>query len=527
MDNPFVQHAEMQLLRGAPDQALNAARMGLTVFPDSHELLSIAATCAERVGELEFAVTCWRHLLELDPATATAGNSLGLLLERLQRPDEAEAAFRQALSILPEDATLHANLGLLLENTGRLDEAERCLRHALQRAPESAEIHSNLAGLLARIDQVVEAEALYRRAIALKPEFAVAHSNLGVLYAVLERNTEAEGAFRNALQLEPDNLQGRMNLAQLLLALGRWPEAWPLYESRSQVYAGAGTGPAAVPPPCPCWQGEALAGKSIVVLPEQGFGDEIQFARYLPWLKAQGPARLTLVCRPRQKALLQTLAGPDAVLALDEVGPALAGHDYWTFLLSLPLHAGSTLEHLPPGPPYLFPDPVRIERLVPQLTGEGLRVGLVWRGNPGHTNDAERSLPGLQTLAPLWAVPGVRFFSLQKGAQESVTPPPGQPLFDLAPLLGDMADSAAALSQLDLLIAVDTSMVHLAGALGIPCWVLLPRYKTDWRWLQGRDDSPWYPATRLFRQQRRGDWSAPVAVLADALREFAAARRVG
>ena len=376
--------------------------------------------------------------------------------------------------MLPEEASLHANLGLLLENLGRFAEAERHLRRAVVLAPDSAPIHSNLAGLLARLGLLVEAEAAYRTALRLQPEFATAHSNLGVLLTDIGRMAEAEASFREALRWQPDYLQGRMNLGQLLLALGRFAEGWPLYEGRQQVYAEAGSGPAALPPDCPQWQGEPLAGKTIVVMPEQGLGDELQFCRYLPWLKAQGAARVTLVCRPSQQALLQTLAGPDVVLSLSEAKPCLSEHDYWTFLLSLPLHAGTRLETVPAAIPYLAAEPQRQARFAPSLAGAGLRVGLVWRGNPKHSNDAERSLPGLEVLAPLWAVSGVRFFSLQKSDAALPPLPAAQPLVDLAPLIGDFADTAALLSQLDLLISVDSSVAHLAGALGVPCWILLP-----------------------------------------------------
>jgi tetratricopeptide (TPR) repeat protein len=529
IENPFLQHAEMHLLRGALDAALGAARMGLMLSPTHPELLAMAANCAAQLGEDELAVTCWQQLLAVEPTAADAGNSLGLLLERLGRIAEAEAVFRQALAVLPDDASLQSNLGLLLENSGRYAEAESCLRQAVALSPDSpnsGEILSNLAGLLARLDQVAEAESLYRRAIALQPDFAIGHSNLGVLYTVLLRHEEAEQALRRALALQPDNLQAQSNMAQLLLSLGRWREAWPLHEGRQLVFAGGSTGPAAVPPACPQWQGESLLGKAIVVLPEQGLGDEIQFCRYLAWLKAQGPRQLTLVCRPAQKALMQTLAGPDVVLGLDEAAPFIEQHDYWVFLLSLPLHAGTTPDTIPGPVPYLFADRQRQQALAPWLAGAVRpavkRVGVVWRGNPGHTNDADRSLPGLHTLAPLWAVDGVRFFSLQIGAQAS-TQLVGQPLVDLAPAIETLADSAALLSQLDLLISVDTSMAHLAGALGVPCWILLPRYKTDWRWLQGRSDSPWYPLVRLFRQQGRGDWRAPVDELAAALAAWAVA----
>ena len=516
MDNPFVEHAELQILGGSPAAALDTARMGLALFPDDLQLLELAAVCASGQGDDNFAVSCWQHLLELEPSAVAALNSLGQALDRLQRWPEAEQAYRQALLLLPEDSTLHANLGLLLESLGRLDEAASHQRRAQHLSPDSAEILSNLAGLLLKLGPDDEAESLYRSAIRQQPEFAAAHSNLGVLLADRGQQAEAESCFRQALTIEPENRRIRMNLGQLLLVQGRFAEGWWLYEGRQFVAEGANR-PLAYPPACPQWQGEALSGKTIIVLPEQGLGDEIQFARYLAWLKAQGPKQLTLVCQASQKRLLETLAGPDSVLSPDEARLYLDGHDYWVFLLSLPLHAGTTLATIPTPIPYLFPDPARQAHFAPCLAGAGLRVGLVWRGNPQHVNDAERSLPGLEVLAPLWAVGGVNFFSVQKSLLPLPLPPARQPLTDLGPLIEDFADTAAILSQLDLLIAVDTSVAHLAGALGIPCWLLLPCYKTDWRWLQQRSDSPWYPGMRLFRQTRRGDWQDVVLAVAEAL----------
>lgn len=404
------------------------------------------------------------------------------------------------------------------DNTSAADYLQRLV--ALD--PSDAAACNNLGITLERLDHPDAAEAAYRQSIAHQPEAAGTHSNLGVLLTDLHRAAEAEACFRRALALQPDFARAQMNLGQLLLAQGRFAEGWPLHEGRLTEHAATASGPDPVAAAgLRHWQGESLLGKSIVVLPEQGLGDEIQFCRYLPWLKAKGATHVTLVCRPSQTALMQTLAGPDLVISQADALPCLAGHDYWTVLLSLPLYAGTTLDTIPADVPYLHPDPARLTHLTPLQAGDGLKVGLVWRGNPLHSNDAERSLPGLKILAPLWATPGVRFFSLQKDAGPA---PPDLPLIDLAPAIDDFADSAALLSQLDLLISIDSAPAHLAGALGVPCWLLLPARKADWRWLHGRDDSPWYPGMRLFRQTLRGDWGEPLGRLADALMTLKPAR---
>lgn len=513
MTNPFIEQAELQLLHGAWGAALQIARMGLSLFPEDVALLELALTCAVEQRQDALVVAFAEDLLAIDPGAAAAANQLGLALERLGRLDEAEAAYRRALAIVPEDGHLLSNLGLLLESQGHLDEALSCQRAAVALAADSAPVHTNLGSLLARLGQPEAAEVHYRQALALDPGFLKARSNLGVLFADAGRLAEAEACFREVLAIKPDYLQVRMNLGEVLLAGGRLLEGWPFYEGRQHIFVEGGHGPTVNPPLCPQWRGEPLAGRSIVVMPEQGLGDEIQFARFLPWLKAQGAARVTLVCRPQQKALFGTLVGPDCLVDLNEAGPLLPEHDYWVFLMSLPMHAGTDLSTIPPAP-YLHADGQRVAQFADYFSAPGMKVGLVWRGNPKHLNDSERSLPGLAVLQPVLNQAGVRFFSLQLGQGPL---PADLPVIDLAPLITDFADTAALLQQLDLVISVDSAVAHLAGALGVPCWILLPAYKTDWRWLRGRGDTPWYPQTRLFRQTRRGQWDGVVVQVAEAL----------
>jgi len=249
------------------------------------------------------------------------------------------------------------------------------------------------------------------------------------------------------------------------------------------------------------------------------------FVRYLPLVKAMGARHVTLICRQPVRALFEGLSGADAVVVANDAA-SMPAHDYWTLLLSLPLHFATTVDSIPVPIPYLRPDADRLRAWAARLPSPGLRIGVVWKGSPKHENDHNRSLPGLATLAPLWDVPGVRFVSLQKGQgeDEAIPPPPGQPLVHLGTDIEDFADSAAIVAQLDLVISVDTAIAHLAGALGKPGWILLPRVGTDWRWLDERTDSPWYPATaRLFRQRHDDDWACTVQEIAGALRRFATA----
>ena len=312
-----------------------------------------------------------------------------------------------------------------------------------------------------------------------------------------------------------------MNLGMLLLSLARYAEGWPYYEARYDTRLEAKWIP--LPElPFPQWAGEPLRGKSILLWPEQGFGDEIQFVRYAPMLKARGASSVSLVCKPPLKDLLKTAAGVDRVLASGEPVPP---HDYWSFLLSVPLRVGTTLGSIPNSLPYLGANVHCVHYWRDHLPTEGFKVGLVWRGAADHKNDANRSLPDLAALAPLWAIPGIRFVSLQKGsgAQEAISPPAGQPILALGHEIRDFADTAAIVAQLELVICVDTAIAHLAGALGKPCWVLLPAIGCDWRWLHERTDSPWYPdpgVMRLFRQALGGSWRETIAEVAQALREW-------
>jgi len=348
------------------------------------------------------------------------------------------------------------------------------------------------------------------------PDYAEVHCSLGVALKELGQFDGAVASFRRALEINPGLVESHLNLGSLFLSQGRYTEGWLEYEAR---YDPGYSGRQSIPPNLtfPRWQGEPLTGKSIVVWPEQGFGDEIQFARYFPMLKAQNVSRLTLVCKPPLKSLLENVDGVDAAVSFSEVA-SLPYHDYWAFPMSLPQHFSTTVETIPAKLPYLNTSPERLNRWRDRLPTGGLKVGLVWKGNAAP--NPHRSLPGLSTLASLWSIPGVTFVSLQKGPgeDEAAAPPAGQPILHLGSDILDFADTAAIVAQLDLVICIDTAIAHLVGALNKPCWVLLPAIGVDWRWLQERTDSPWYPgAMRLFRQSKSGDWSATIGEVTQAL----------
>jgi hypothetical protein len=383
----------------------------------------------------------------------------------------------------------------------------------------------NLGVLLTNQKRFEEAEAAYRRALELTPDSPSAWLNLGALQTCRKQEKEAELSYRKAIKLDPNYRLAYFNLSYLHLRQGRFEEGWRCLEARNWYAHLERT------IPCPRWRGESLQGRSLLIGFEAGHGDMIQFCRYAAILKTQGASHITMICHPALKTLFSTIDSVDAVFAFDETIPS-SEWDFWTPPFSIPYYCQTRLNSIPADIPYLKADKTLVERWSSVLSREcvstDVRVGLVWKGNANFENDADRSLPSLKTLDPLGAIKGVRFFSLQKlvAEDEAASPPAGLPLVNLGPKISDFADSAAIVMNLDLVICVDTAIAHLAGAIGKDCWVLLPDYKTDWRWLTGRSDSPWYPSRmRLFRQPSMGDWATVIAEVCMALKQFASTPR--
>lgn len=423
----------------------------------------------------------------------------------------AETLLRAALDLDPGFAAAWGNLGYVLDAAGRKREAEGAYRRAIALDPHELQNSLNLGALLTALRRPDAALDVYGDAIAHGHDAPALHSNLGMALASAGREREAEDHYRLALARDPGHRKAAFNLAYLLLRQGRWEEGWQRLEARPwidvlQRHLGL-----------PRWQGETLHGRRILVGVEGGHGDMIQFGRYCALLKAAGAARVGMLCQPGLVALFAGLQGLDAAIAFD--GPVVAvDWDCWVAPFSLPLLFGTRVDGVPTVLPYLAQDAARVLRLAPLLAAAPgqLKVGLAWKGNPRHENDAARSLPSLSVLAPLAAVKGVSWFSLQKGAGEGEVAEGFVPA-DLAPAIHDFADTAALVAGLDLMIAVDTAVAHLAGALGKPCWVLLADHLPDWRWLEGRRDTPWYPGMRLFRQRPGAGWGEVVAEVAQAL----------
>ncbi|WP_345816111.1 tetratricopeptide repeat protein [Paraburkholderia sp. PREW-6R] len=511
---------------GRPVEADAAYREALTVRPQYPEALNNLAGVLKIMGRPAEAELACRLALAIRPDYADAHLNLGTVLDLLQRPAEAEAAYREAIARRPDYAEAYYNLGIALFKLDRLAEAEAAYRETMRLRPDIVHAYNNLGCVLRVADRMAEAVEVFAQAAALCPDMAEAHYNLGAALVQLGRLNESERAYRRALALRPDYGDATFGLAVLLLGMGRFEEGWPLYECRYDQPGFVHWHTRSMLA-CAHWTGDALSGRSLLVWQEDGLGDMLQFSRYFALLKAQGAARITFACVPALHRLMRSVDGVDSVCDHDTAIAHASTYDCWTSLLSAPLHLRTTVDTIP-RPVRLSAENVLVEKWKPVLDAlpPGRKVGLVWKGNPKHHNDANRSIPSLDLLAPLWSVPGLNFVSLQKGQGdgEAQRPPAGQPLLDLGASVADFADTAAIVAQLDLVICVDTSIAHLAASLGKPCWVMLPDRDIDWRWLRERSDSPWYPHTlRVFRRALGEDW--PIVI--EQVRQACAQRFAG
>jgi Flp pilus assembly protein TadD len=450
-------------------------------------------------------------VLAAQPNHPDALHLLGVLAFQCGQNDQALALLRRAVEVKPNYPQAYNHLGAVLSAMGRSAEAVAALRKAVTQSPGFAEAVFNLANALKANEQLDEAIATYRRVLVLEPRFAVAANELGMALELRGRPKEAITEYRRAIALDPNLAQAHFRLAMQLLLLGEMETGWKEYEWRFKL-----TGPSGYwQPPDPQWDGSDLTGRSILLHNEQGFGDTFQFIRYATMVARRG-GKVLMVCAPEQLRLLQ---GMKAISQCFIPGEPLPKFEVQCPLMSLPFVFGTTLQTIPHDVPYLRAEAADVEKWQSKFniaTGRK-KVGLVWAGRPSHPNDAKRSIP-FATLAALREVANVTFFSLQKGDAANDARSPGSPLrmMDLTDEMTDFSETAACIENLDLVISVDTSIVHLAGAMGKPVWTLLP-YLPEWRWMLDRDNSPWYPTMRLFRQQSPGDWSGVISRVAQTL----------
>lgn len=430
------------------------------------------------------------------------------------------AILRRQLCRDPGNPEVHRELAEALPQSGEPGAASLAIIHAqIADIPNDAGHFNNLALLYQERDLLEEAERLFDRALELDPGSGCALGNLANNHLKRGQVECAVAIYEQALTASPGDAGSRANLAHAQLLAGNLVDGFANYEA---IWGDAGRAESQQRFTQPMWKGEPLDGRRILLHAELGFGDAIWTARYCPLVKARGGSVIVETYEPLC-GLFRSLPGVDAVIAR---GSELPPYDVHARLLSLPHLFETALDSIPAPAPYLRPGSDRHLTWWRRVgTERRLKVALVWAGNPDHPNDHNRSVT-LPLLAPVLAVDGVAFYSLQmppKNGEIANTGNAGR-IADVSPLIRDFEDTAAGLLNMDLLIGVDTSIVHLAGALGVPSWLLLP-FNPDWRWLTKRSDSPWYPSLRLYRQQRVGDWTAPISSIADDLRRLAQTRR--
>ncbi|MBN3814842.1 tetratricopeptide repeat-containing glycosyltransferase family protein, partial [Paraburkholderia sp. Ac-20347] len=507
---------------------------------EAHSHLALVLRDRGDQQDLAAAVEHGRAALALAPDHVDAHVNLGSALAALGRHDEALASYRAALALTPDDAGIHFNLANALNALGDEPAAIASYLRALELHPAYAAAWVNLGTLLGGTGDYRSAEKCYRHAVALEPNPANLVC-LGAALGALGRNDEEEPYYLRALALDPEHADAQQNLVWLKLKRGQYREGWSAYARR---WRAADYAPFDVDG-MPEWRGEPLSGKRVLLVHEQGFGDQIQFVRYAAEIAGRGAS--VDVCVPRALLwLAQSAPGVHRAWS----GTPSGGYDYWIYMMSVPPVVGTTLDTIPATVPYLFARKTEVaawrarvqaamQADLARRAGKSLStakagqaatsrkpaghrcVGLVWAGNPGFYNDRNRSVP-LAALREWFALAHLSWFSLQKGetarAQLSalVDPPSNTVIHDFSDDLHDFADTAALIMNLDLVIAVDTSVAHLAGALGKPVWVLVPA-NGEWRWLEHRADSPWYPTARLFRQREVGDWRGAIDEVREAL----------
>jgi tetratricopeptide (TPR) repeat protein len=504
---------------GRIDAAIGAYDTALRLRPAYPEALRAGGVILRDTGRVEAAEQFLREALRLEPGFREAALDLGGLLQARGQTEAAVAVYEAALAARPRDGELLNNLGVALQRLGRLDPALACLDAAILVTPTLPTAHFNRGNVLLQLQRPDAALSAFERALALRPDYVEARCSRAVALKYVERYDEALAAFDAALAADPHSAHAKNNKAALLLLRGDFERGLEDYEFR---WIAADTPKQALARFTPEWAGVTRPGDRILIHDEQGLGDVLQFCRYLPLLARQG-AEVTFHCRPRLHRLLESLAGRVRLVAEPPADP----FDFQIALSSLPRAFRTRLDSVPAAVPYLSADPALVRRWADWLGPKGLRIGVCWHGNPDPKADPSRSIP-LAAFEPLARVPGVRLVAIQQvdGLDALARLPAGMtvevpPAFDAG--ADAFVDTAALMQSLDLVVTCDTSIAHLAGALGRPVWVLLKRVP-DWRWLLTREDSPWYPTMRLFRQARRNDWAevmARAAEAAQALREAA------
>jgi tetratricopeptide (TPR) repeat protein len=473
------------------------------------------AQAHQRAGRLSEAIDAIGRAIALRPTVAEYHAQLGEFLRLAGKLEPSLSSSRRAIELKPDDPLIHNSFGIALSVAGKFDEAIVHFRRAINLNGDFAAAYSNLGGALRETGRLEETVVAMRSALGLNPNLPQLYINLGMTLTDLGEIDQAMATYDQCLSINPNFPRAHWNRSLLYLLRGDFPRGWAEYEWRWRFPESMKNRRYAQPR----WEGGALQGKTIYIYPEQGFGDMMQFLRFLPEVTARG-GKIVLESPPELLRLFQKQPGVERIVL---AGETPAAFDVHCPLLSLAGILGATAQSIPGNTGYLKTDEELVRKWGERFDGrdDRLRVGLAWAGRPTHNSDRKRSMK-LAEFGPLASVGGVAFYSLQKGdaAAQAAQPPPGLPLVNWTAELTDFAETAALIQHLDLIVSVDTAVVHLAGAMGKPVWVLLSRIP-DWRWMLDREDSPWYPTVRLFRQRETGKWQEAIDRLREALSERA------
>lgn len=498
---------------GLMDQALLAYTQATTLHPTYTEAYNNMALVLSTQGHHFKAVEHLKQALKHSPDSAVTYYNLANTLRHLDSDDEAIDHYQKALRLDPNLVQAHVNLASLLQQKSRFAEAIACYKQALKVLPDHPTILHDLGNALKACGDYDEAILTFKQALSLNTQYAEALNSLGVTYKEAGQCDRAIDCYDQAIAIQPDYADAHWNRTLAQLLKGDLARGWSHYQAHYEALKTRTTVPG---DEHPLWHGEPLNGRRILVRFEQGLGDNLQFIRYLPQVKQRG-GTVIYQAKPALHALLEGFEGIDELIEATSEQDIPVEYDLQISLMDLARVFNTSLDNIPAHVPYLRPDPERVAAWQETFGHSGAKVGLAWAGSPFHRNDRNRSCR-MNTLAPLLQTEGTHFYGLQTGpAGQEAQPHPSERFNNLGHRLGDLSDTAAAIAHLDLVISVDTAVLHLAGALGKSAWGLLP-YAPDWRWMLDRTDTPWYPTLRLFRQNSPGAWAAMVDQVATALR---------
>jgi Flp pilus assembly protein TadD len=487
---------------------------------DDPDALHLLGATAYKDGQYDEAIELIHRAIAQNRHVPQFHNTLGVVLRAAGRNEEALGAYRQAITLDSEYARAHHNMGNIFLSQGRYEAAVEKYNRVIALDPESVETYNSVAVALHYLGEYAAAIQRCNEVLSLKPDYAQAYNTLASVLMKKGLYAEAIASYKHALQLKPDYAEAHCNLGMAFLLTGRFEEGWAEYTWRLKTHKAPPLRHTATP----CWDGTQFVGNRLLVHHEQGFGDNIQFIRYLPMVKRLGGTVICEMLRPLV-GLFTGFPGIDELVEASSATAPAADFDFHVPLLELPRIFGTALETIPADVPYLRADPVKAQPWRARFSRDELNVGIVWAGHPSHPEDRTRSCH-LQDFMQLSNIPGVRLFGLQKGdaAAQVKDLASGTGPENLGEKLDDFAQTAAAIENLDLVISVDTAVLHLAGAMAKPVWGILA-FTPDWRWMLDRQDSPWYPTMKLFRQRQHGDWDDVFKRVSEELKMLVATKK--